>query len=532
MHNLDKENEVIFNKWDNLYKKLKTVDEKAIKFDQEKATSGIKEAMIGYIASFGLSMIKDLYLQNTNSVGFLLSLRCIIEGIAVYSYIEKEPVTDEQEQIFKLQSFFIEKEIYENYPIFDGVMFDLKSIINNFESTRDIIKNKYNYSTKQIKEILKSKIPFLGNIKSFEKLIRENLPSEFLMFYKTLSLYAHPYDYRLNDYELFMQYSIVIFRVLEVMFKDVNPSKKGLEYEYNRVIGYNEYGKITRSLTNTQIEKLNELCKMLDEKGFNFLAFSIDISSSIMFDYFLDIAMGYTEQNTTKWKTAIENLWLLNLCIEDDIYSKKNELMYTHSRIKSQLNVGQEVSDDNFKIAYDIYKNNYPSGCEFENFKKIFISTTGYTINEKGEILSLKKAVETFIDDISPSINDGKIESVIKQTPFVGYNEGDSKEVQQIDLASFLKMKYDESQAMSHASGYLYYCLSGAWYDGTLLAVLYEEILQVLLNKLLIKLNNLYKENLLPKTMINYLRNFLKDNRTYINKKKSIYLMPKVGKNY
>lgn len=124
------------------------------------------------------------------------------------------------------------------------------------------------------------------------------------------------------------------------------------------------------------------------------------------------------------------------------------------------------------------------------------------------------------------------MESIIKQAPYTGFTEEDTKEIQEIDLANFLKMKYHESQAMSHASGYLYYCLDGAWHDGTLLAVLYEEILQILLEKLVVKLTNLYKQGVLSKTIINFLRNFLKDNRTYISRKRSIYLMQKVKKMY
>lgn len=532
MNDLDKEKEAIVSVWDRLYKKLKTIDEQSQKFEQKQTTVGIKEAMLGYIASFGLSMIKDLYVQNTDSVGYLLSLRCIIEGVAVYSYVEKESVTNEQEQIFKLQSYFIEKNIYENYPSFDGTMFNLQSIIDNFESTKNFIINKYGFNPKKIKEMMKSKIPFLGNIKSFEKLIREQNLSELLILYKTLSLYVHPYDYRLNNSKLFLQYSITIFRMLEVIFEDVKSAKNGLEYEYDRVIGYNEYGMITRSLSNNQRKKLNELCKMLDESGFNFLAFSINTCGVIIFDYFLDIAMGYTEQATTKWKTSIENLWILNLCIEDEFYARSNELMHLHSRIKSVLNIGQKLSDNDFKVAYDVYKKRYPSGCNIEIFKQQFIKTSGYTINEKGEVLSLKKSVEQFIEYISPNINNGIIEAVIKQNPFSSLKENEFEDIKQINLTDFLKMKYDESQAMSHASGYLYYCLSGAWYDGTMLAILYEEILHFLLTKLLNKLKDLQKQNLLSKTIINYLRNLIKENRTYIDSKKQIYLMPKVKKNY
>jgi len=93
-------------------------------------------------------------------------------------------------------------------------------------------------------------------------------------------------------------------------------------------------------------------------------------------------------------------------------------------------------------------------------------------------------------------------------------------------------MKYDESQVMSHASGYLYYSLSGAWHDGTLLAVLYEEILQVLLETLLNKLKELYRMKLIPKKIVNNLRNFINENKDNIKNKGQVYLMPKIKKDY
>ena len=65
------------------------------------------------------------------------------------------------------------------------------------------------------------------------------------------------------------------------------------------------------------------------------------------------------------------------------------------------------------------------------------------------------------------------------------------------------------------------------------LAVLSEELLQLLLNKLLNKLHLLYKSNIISSKMIvNYLRNFIKENRKYIDDKTPIYLMPKVNKDF
>lgn len=532
MDSTEKNKEAIFEMLDSLYKRLKTVDASAQQLDQGRKKSEIREAMLGYIASFGLSMLKDLYLRNTDSVGFLLSMRCIIEGLAVYLYTDKETITEQQEEIFKLQSYFIEKEIYERYSSLDGVIFDLKIIKDNFENTKQYIIDKYKYSSKQIRELLRSKVPFLGSIQSFEKLIKDNMSNDLLLLYKTLSLYAHPYDYRLNDPDFFANISIMIYRILDMVFKDIAPSEKGLEFEYNRVIGYNEFGLIAREKTHKQREKLNELCRMLDKNGFNFMAYSLETCGVVLFDYLLDIAFGYTEQSTTKWKTSIENLWMFNMCIDDDQTSRDNEIMHYHSQIKQAINFGKELTDSYFQPAYEIYLTKYKNGCTFEKFKKMFATTTGYTINEAGEISYLRTSIFDFIDIFSKNINGGKMECIVKQEPFSKITEQDYGNINEIEISPYLKMKYDESQAMSHASGYLYYCLSGAWYDGNLLAYLYDELLQVLLTKLHKRLQILYIENKIEKTMINFLRNFINENKDFIARKKQIYLMPKVKKNY
>jgi ABC-type phosphate transport system auxiliary subunit len=68
--------ETLVGFWDDLYKRLKTVDEKLRKANRN--TLAIKDALLGYIASFGLSMIKDFYLHNITSVGFLFSLAVLL----------------------------------------------------------------------------------------------------------------------------------------------------------------------------------------------------------------------------------------------------------------------------------------------------------------------------------------------------------------------------------------------------------------------------------------------------------------------
>ena len=88
LENVDKK-ERFFMMIDDLYRRLKTVDKEVLGMGSEKLPSSINTAILGYIASFGLSLIKDLYLNNTRSSGFLLSIRCIIEGIAIQMYLEK-----------------------------------------------------------------------------------------------------------------------------------------------------------------------------------------------------------------------------------------------------------------------------------------------------------------------------------------------------------------------------------------------------------------------------------------------------------
>ncbi|WP_162146967.1 hypothetical protein [Acholeplasma granularum] len=531
LENVD-EKEHFFMMIDDLYRRLKTVDKEVLGMGSEKLPSSINTAILGYIASFGLSLIKDLYLNNTRSSGFLLSIRCIIEGIAIQMYLEKKSITPEQEEIFKLQSYLFEWDIYRRYPSFDDVLFDLNTINANYIKSKEVLIKKYQYTSKQIDKIKRSKVPYIDNMKSFEDLIKRHLPSGILEIYKTISLYVHPYNYRINDPKLFMILAETTINLLNKIFDNVTPSSKGLEYEYNMVIGMNDLGYHTRKITNHQVDKLNKLCGMIDSIGYNFLAYSIEACTSPLIDYLLDTSMGYTEQSTTKWKTAIENLWYLNECIGDDDLGNKNELIYAHTYIKQRLNVGGEVLDDDFMVAYDFYIKKYSNGVPYEVFKKNFIGTTGYTINEFGETKSLKKSVFTFIDEISPKINDGQLDCNVREEPDFNFTNNENIEIVKINLSDLLKMKYDESQVMSHASGYLYYSLSGAWYDGTQLAVLYEEILQVLLETLLNKLKELYRMKLIPKKIVNYLRNFINENKDNIKNKGQVYLMPKIKKDY
>ncbi len=209
-------------------------------------------------------------------------------------------MTPEQEVIFKLQSYFIENDIYKNYGKLDGVLFDLNSIKENYNKNRQFLVENYNYSSQQINDILKSRIPYLGKVVSFEKLISKKLPDQTVILYKTISLYAHPYDYRLYESDLIHYIIITVFDILDAIYKDIKPSSIGLEEEYNRVIEYNDFGRFTREIAHKQRSKLKELSKMLEELGYNFLSSTINTCRSIINDYLVDIAFGYTEQSTTK----------------------------------------------------------------------------------------------------------------------------------------------------------------------------------------------------------------------------------------
>lgn len=514
---------------DTLYRKLKTIDESARKLNRNNNVI-IKEAMTGYIASFGLSMIKDIYLGNLRSVGFLFSIRCILEGLAIYLFTNKGVVTELEQDMFRLQAYYIEKDIYERYKIFDMQLFDLKNITNNYQNMHKAVTSKYTITSKVVRKTLNSTVPFLGEVKSFESLIREHMSEEFLMLYKTISLFIHPYDYRFGNRNLNIGYAVSIFPILEHLFENIAPAKIGLEDEYDLTIGWNVHASQIRKLAKIQNDKIKVLSDMLFDDGFYFLEHSLLYCTQILADYLLDNAMGYVEHSTTKWKAVIENLWMLNLTITDEYFARENDLIHYHSRIKNIINLGEEVPEEHFKLAYDSYKDKYPNGCEYKIFKESFLATTGYTIDEKGETISLRKAVYNLIDELSPNINDGKLLSNIKNKPNDEVNL-ENKPVE-IDINSFLKMKYDESQKMSHATGYLYYALPGAWDDGNVLAYLFEELFQLLLYKLLNKLESLYKDKLISKKSVNFLRNFLKQNEDYIDKKRDLYLFPRVAKTF
>lgn len=516
---------------DALYRKLKTVDEYARDLQRYTDEIEIKKAMRGYLSSFGLSMIKDMYFENTNSAGFILSIRCILEGLAVYFYTETTTISQEHQDMFKLQALFIEKDIYERYKNFDQQLFYLEEITNNYKDYFETLSNKYELTPKVLKGVLQSSIPFLGDVKSFESLIRDTMPSDLLVFYKIVSYFVHPYDYRINTEDLFLDSAHTTFKILEELFTDVKPSKFGLVYEFERLIKYNDYATRVEEVTHIQTDKLLILCDMLGQNRLNYLAFSLNECIKVMGDYFLDVSMGYIEQTTTKWKTVIENLWMFNLAITNEEFGRDNILLDSHGKIKTDLNFNDKLDESLLKLAYENYKQKHPNGCEFDIFTKSFTTVTGYTINEQGETISLRKAAYSLINELGPKINEGKFSARIKN------NEGlpstkDNEQHVELDLTSFMKMKYDESQVMSHATGYLYYSLTGAWSDGNVIAYLYDELVQLLLKKLLCNLKELHKNKKIDKSILNWLRNFIKDNEKYVLEKRELYLMPKVQKTF
>lgn len=514
---------------DSLYSVMNKFDTEALTNSEHIEIHDIKLALITHLSSLGMSLIKDIYLNNTNSLGYIFTIRSIIEGYSILLYLSKENISIFQEELFKIQSYIIEMKIYKKYPSFDKVLYYMDTIVENYQAKVAKIMNEYGLSKKQIDEILDSKIPFLGKKITIESILKENLPEEILYIYKSISLFIHPYDYRQFNSDIKDEYTEIAIQLLMVIFDERQLGDNGIVEEVDIHMRHNLIVQNLHNFCDLQKKILGELCQMLDVRGYKFLAFVIDECIGILYDYVFDISLGLVEQSTIKWKIVIEYLSFLNYVLDSEEKMKSYELIYHHTRVKKLNNINNDI-DNEMQNAYDVYKKLNEESCTFEKFKNNFLKTTGYSIDTYGNIKSLKKLVVDFIEWVAPQIDGGFMKSSVKMN-ITDLIDIEKDEIIDINISDFLKLKYDESQVMSHSTGYLYNSTSGAWSDGTNLSFLFDELLNALIKKIHIIFMDLHSKRKIDKSIVNYLRNLIKKNNEIIKNKKGLFLLPKKQKN-
>lgn len=168
--------------------------------------------------------------------------------------------------------------------------------------------------------------------------------------------------------------------------------------------------------------------------------------------------------------------------------------------MQTQRNLGKTCSVNQ---AYSIYKTLYPNGVNIDLFEKNFLTTCGYTINEKGIAKSLTCIVKEFIKKFAAS-----------KAP--------------ISLDRAMLLDYIESQMISHANGYMWYANSGSWGDVNNVIIV-ADICMIFLLKLILtifKMHKVIEGTDQYKQIINLVRNSIKRIKALSEEKSKILKMP------
>ena len=511
----------------------------------------VRKAYYFYVSSFGLSYIKNLYLQNATSPGNLMNIRCLIEGIAMSSYIEK--LSDDEVELFRMQPFVLEYQIYKKYKELHGSLLDFTKTTESYKKAKQHYKDIEKFNSEKTNRRMGQKIPFIKKRLNYEDVVRDVFGEQFVWFYKMLGMFMHPHDFRTqtkikveesisNIQDLFHE---LILIPLENMFNDFGyPDIAGLDGEYNLLFYDGTFQQLALNKTNELKEMLNKATGALLRNGYSCLGSWLYHIHLFNLDFVLDNSFGYIEQGIIKWKQIVEYFAVLDLFSEDDYYLQDNQLLYYHSQIALARGRGEgDIDPKWYDDAYAEYVIKYPSGVSKEGFMKAFDSSLGFLIDEQGVVPpSLTKLVRSFIDKYTAEAGNATFKVLelanskvfdMPMNPTKAKTMMDNGELREkeISLGVFLKMCYEESQIMSHATGYMHFANTGAWASGQILGLYIHKFAERAVDKFLTHFQALRDSGKLKeKTLINVLRNYKKRSKEHIELIEKIYRIPKIKK--
>ena len=405
------------------------------------------DVMMTQLTSHAMGFIKNYRFNMYASPGTALDIRCIIETLALMSMRKAGDINDDSIRLLPYQCAIFERNMYLKYP------FIYKTLLDDGKLTRD-----YNDAVKRfsescsildisIKQVLKSRLPFLRNPSiSFDEIINMYMSEKILDLYHLASLALHPHDNTNLDAGILVYSYGFIFETLKSTLSNVPFHQKySFQSEMHRLA-------LPQSIVNLawlriamdQLEILKTIADAFHtEFDRNYPSNTLVELGWLLADINTDVMFGLCEQVKIKWKPFIELFSAFDRVYFDiesqgELYKLLNEHSFYMQSINT--NKGWSYSLDR---AYQIYLSLYPHGIAREFFDKKFIGLLGFLLDESGNIPSTSSLVF------------GCIEKYVR----------DEKSQEGIPVREILKTLYDESQLMSHSSGYMYYSNKGAFCD-------------------------------------------------------------------
>lgn len=457
-----------------------------------------------YITSHALSLIKNMYHGYWGSLGMLQSVRCIFEGLSIKRMFQGGDISEENTDLLQVQEFLIEYRYYSKFTDILGLILDPEKLAKDYEEACEVYRSKLNakYTTKEIKDIIKSNIPFLCNPKiSHRSLIQKYLGEEYGTIYGLCSQVIHPSE---NDSYQKSEYLDFVMLTYELIANEYSrlPIAKTTLRSHTLMSMSSDISKELYQIIGTEAKIIEGIAKVFSQFfDNNYVSNTLRTISLLEQEMMFDRLTGFSEQVKVKWKLMLELLSVFHYeYVIQGLCEERYSLLLEHQSIQALRNCNKHYD---LTHAYEIYRQLYPQGCEKEKFEKAIIQLTGYTIDENGTVMTLTNMVDQFIRKFSP---------------------GDERNI----FEQGMKIDYVESQIMSHANGYMWFANSGAWMDTNNIFQASDASLLFVLNEvqMVFEVHRTTEETTKFKPIINALRNGQKRIIDLMKRKLSLMQIP------
>lgn len=456
-----------------------------------------------HITSNALSLLKNMIFDFQSSIGSLHNVRCIIEGLSLKKMYECGDISEENVELLQKQVFLIEYKEYSKFSIVDKILLPEK-LQKDFEDAKKFYCEKLTnrFDEKHIEKIIKSQIPFLCDPGiNYRKLASKYLGEQFTEIYGICSQFIHPSkntSYKLKEFHAFL---LIIYNLLKKEYGCLPEVNKNLAPHYSLSM-HSDIAQRIFKLIDTQGQLIYGIADVFMKKYNGYVPDTLITMAMLNQEMILDCLMGFREQTKVKYKIMLELLagFQYNY-FEKQLSQQYTQLFCQHADLLLKRNFGLTVD---LADAYKIYLDIYPDGCNKDKFEKMFLRPTGYTIDEKGDVISLKKLVEQLLK----------------------VSFGDKAQ----DFLDSILLDYTESQMLSHANGYMWFANKGAWADVYNLFRTTDMLIIHLLSKMhfLFKMHKEIECDKSDKQIINVIRNAIQRIKPLAEERWKLLLVPVV----
>jgi hypothetical protein len=505
--------------FDVLYAKASIINDQLIKKSETPGSDSpnkLKDAMMMQLTSHAMSFMKSVMLNHLDSLGFIFNIRCVIEIQAILNMIDQNVIDETSLYLFINQYKIFEYIMYSRYPELDPVLLSFQRIKNDYlctiEEYRSIMPN---VSEKEFRAILHSPLPFLKDPKTkYESLVRRFTTPQILSIYKSISYYIHPHDFGKKTISLLSDAAMIVLKDIAERLSQVSVDDKRLFTNEHKLLfnPLNQENKRLLAAFETQSRILGSVIDVFD-RDFSIDNFVSNVLTNIrplLLDIGTDLIFGLSEQAKIKWKLVIEIVTAFDAVYFD--YERAPailRLMRIHEGFKKLENLG-ESTENIGALAYQEYINLYSPNIDSQKFVREFRKPLGYLIDENGNVPSITRMVEGEINELY------KNEMMADGTP----------------LSVMLRVLYDESQLLSHATGYMYNANAGAFSDSILVCQSVDYLIMTILMRVQVVFSayETIEEKNKHRTLINCLRNGIKRYECEMQNKSIIYQTQRVSK--